>query len=260
MAVNIHPTAIVSEKAQIGENVEIGPYTIITDDVQINDGTIIKASSYIDNGARIGKNCKIGPQAVVSPASQDLKYKGTPALTIVGDGTTLREFSTVHRGTEESGKTEIGENCLIMCYCHVAHDCVLGNEVIMSNVAQLAGHVKIGNYSIISGVAKIIQFVTIGEYCFIGGDAKVTKDVAHYSLVGMREPTKFDGINRVGLQRRGFSEDTILEIHKFYKAINASGLNISDGLDDYISKHDKIIPEVQRAISFIQSSERGIYR
>lgn len=260
MASKIHPSAIVSKNAKLGEDVEIGPFVVIADDVEIGDGTEIKASSYIDEGARIGKNCKIGPQAVVAPASQDLKYKGTPCLTIIGDNTTLREFSTVHRGTEASGKTVVGSDCLIMCYCHVAHDCVLGDNVIMSNAAQLAGHVEVGYRSIISGMAKIVQFVKIGDHSFIGADAKIVKDVPTYSLVGAKEPVKFDGVNKVGLSRRGFSADTVKEIERFYRLVLQSGYNTSEGLKKYKDEHPNIIKEIQTAIDFIENSEKGIYR
>jgi UDP-N-acetylglucosamine acyltransferase len=260
MAVNIHPTAIIADGAKLGTDVEIGPYSIIAEDVEINDGTIVKASSYIDDGARIGKNCKIGPQAVVSPASQDLKYTGVPCLTIVGDNTTLREFSTVHRGTEASGKTVIGDNCLIMCYCHVAHDCILGNNVIMSNVAQLAGHVEIGDYVNIAGVAKIVQFVRIGSYTMIGADAKVVKDAPPYALIGSKSPVKFDGVNKIGLSRRNFDTETIHEIERFYKLLLHSGFNTGDGIKEYMTNHSEIIPEIQYAIDFIEKSEKGIYR
>jgi UDP-N-acetylglucosamine acyltransferase len=260
MAVNIHPTAIVSENVKIGENVEIGPYAVIMGDVEIGEGTIVKASSYIDEGTRIGKNCKIGPQAVVGPASQDLKYKGEPCLTIIGDNTTLREFSTVHRGTDATGKTVVGSNCLIMCYSHVAHDCVLGDNVIMSNAAQLAGHVEVGNHVIISGVAKIVQFCKIGDHAFIGADAKIVKDVPNYALVGSKDPVKFDGVNKIGLTRRGFTEEQIREIQRFYKKVLQSGLNTSEGLKEYLAEHEEVIPEIQKAIDFIEGSDKGIYR
>ena len=261
MSVNIHPTAIISDKAQLGKDVTVEPFAIIHDDVQINDGTLIKASSYIDNGARIGKNCKIGPQAIVSPASQDLKYRGEECLTLIGNNTTVREFATVHRGTTATGQTQIGDDCLIMAYCHVAHDCILGNHVIMSNLAQIAGHVEVGDWSILSGMCLVIQFIKIGDHVMVGATAKVSKDIGHYSLVGSREPTKFDSINSVGLARRGFSKETIKEIDNFYKLILKSKYNTSDGIQQYLAMNNgKMIPEVQHAINFINNSERGIYR
>jgi len=256
--ISIHPSAIVSDKADIGHNVTIGAFSIVEDDVVIGNNVEIRSSVTIANGARIGNGCKIFTGAVISTEPQDLKFAGENTIAVIGDNTVVREYATVNRGTKETGRTQIGENCLIMAYAHVAHDCTLGNNVIMSNVVQLAGHVTIEDWVVMGGVAKIHQFCSVGKYAMVGADIYVTKDVAPFTLIG-RKPPQVEGINKVGLRRRGFSRDTIAAIQNFYDTILFSGYNNRDGIAKY-KEHAAIVPEVESCIDFIEKSTRGIYR
>lgn len=253
----IHPTAIVSTKAKIGSGVKVGPYTIIEDDVEIGNNTEIRSHVVLANGARIGNNCKIFSSSAISTESQDLSYANEPTLAIIGDNTVIREFVTLNRGTKATGSAEIGSDCLIMAYCHVAHDCRLSNKIVMSNLVQLAGHVHIEEQVWLGGAVKIHQFCKIGAHSYVGADLKVVKDIAPYTLVA-RDPGKVEGINIVGLRRRGFSNEKIKEIGEFYKHILHSGMNISDGIKSYKAHYD-ISPEIKHCIDFIESSNRGIY-
>lgn len=260
MALIQHPTAIVSPKAKIEENVRIGPYCIVNDDVYISEGTELIANVYLDNGTQIGKNCLLFPGAVIATKPQDLKYDNSATKAIIGDNNEIREFVTIHRGTQHTGATIVGNNNLIMAYCHIAHDCRVGNNNILANVVQLAGHVHIEDWVVIGGVVKIHQFCRIGAHAMIGGDVKVVKDIPPFTLVG-ENPPKVSGINKIGLKRRGFPEEVIKEIDNFYRLIFHSGLNNSDGIRKYLETHPNgILPEIQHCIEFIQTSERGVYR
>jgi UDP-N-acetylglucosamine acyltransferase len=254
----IHKTAIVSQKAKIGENVSIGAFSIIEDDVIIGDNTEIRSSVVIANGARIGKNCKIFTGAVISTEPQDLKFSGEPTLVKIGDNTCIREFATINRGTNETGETIVGSNCLIMSYCHVAHDCRVGDNVIISNVSQLAGHVTIEDWVVLGGVAKIHQFCRVGKHSMVGADCKVVKDVAPFTLVD-RKPAQVEGINKVGLRRRGFSAEVIQEIESFYDTILFSGYNNRDGIAKFL-ENPPVCDDVKYCIEFIENSVRGIHR
>lgn len=258
MSSYIHETAIVSKKAKIGENVNIGPFAIIEDDVEIGDGTVIKSSAVIENGARIGKDCLIYVGALISGQPQDLKYNNERSFAIIGDRTVVREYATVHRGTGEGGETVIGEDCLLMAYTHVAHDCVLGNHVILSNLAHLGGHAIIEEWAILSGFVKIHQFCRVGKHSMVGADVKVVKDVAPYNLIG-KIPAKYEGINKIGLKRRGFADTLIKEIQQFYDTLMISGFNISDGIKEF-QKRQTISEEVLECIAFIKESKRGVTR
>lgn len=259
MSVLIHPLASVSPEAKLGTNVEIGPFAVIESDVEIGDGSKISSHVTIMNGSRIGSECSVFPGAVIGAVPQDLKFKGEKTLAIIGDRTVIRECATVNRGTEATGRAIIGKDCLIMAYCHVAHDCTVGDHVIMSNVSQLAGHVTIGNWVILGGLAKVIQFCTIGDHAMIGADCKVTKDVAPYALIG-REPAKVEGVNKIGLRRRGFSNEAIDAIQELFSSVFFTGLNTTDGLEEYQRIHPELLPEVLMCIDFIRSSRRGIIR
>lgn len=253
-----HNTAIISAKAKIGENVKIGPFTIIEDDVEIGDNTEIRSHVYLANGSRIGRDCRIHTGVVVATEPQDLKFGGEPTIAAVGDRTVLREFVTVNRGTSHSGLTSVGEDCLIMTYCHVAHDCRVGNFVIMANATQLGGHVHVDDWVNTGGVVKVHQFCRVGKHAFVGADVKIVKDVPPFTLIG-REPAKVEGINKIGLRRRGFTREQIDSIEEFYKTILNSGLNISDGIKKITDKGN-ITKEVLDCIEFIKSSERGVLR
>lgn len=254
----IHPTAIVSSKAQIGDNVSIGAFTIIEDDVVIGNNTEIRSHIVIANGARIGNDCRIFKGAVIATEPQDLKFKDEPTTAEIGDRTTIREYVTVNRGSNATKRTTVGSDCLIMTYCHVAHDCRLHNHIVMANSVQLAGHVAIHDWVVVGGVAKIHQFCKVGAHAMIGADCKIVKDVAPYTTIG-KEPPKVEGLNKIGLLRRGFSREQIDEIESFYKIILYSGYNNTDGINKYIQENN-INNDIQYCIDFINSSERGIYR
>ena len=254
----IHPTAIVHPGAELGTGVEVGPYTIIEDDVIIGDECKIQSHVYIDSGARLGRDIHISKGAVLSTAPQDLKYKNEKTYLEVGDGTVIREFATLNRGTDYSFKTIVGKNCLLMAYSHVAHDCIIGNNVIISNAVNMAGHVEIGDFTGIGGLTAIHQFVKIGQHTFIGGGLRIPKDIPPYILV-MGEPIRYGGVNHVGLSRRGFSSEVLLEIKRAYKIFYFRNLTKNEALQQMRGEL-KPFPEIETIIEFIERSERGIVR
>lgn len=250
---NIHP------EAKIGQNVIIEPFTTIAKDVVIGEGTWVGPNVSIMDGARIGKNCKIFPGSVISASPQDLKYRGEPSTVIVGDNTTIRECVTLNKGTElDRNTTIIGENCLIMAYVHVGHDCVINNNVIIANSVQLAGHIEIQDYVYIAGVSAVHQFVKIGAHAMVAGGSLVRKDVPPYTKAG-REPLSYCGINSVGLKRRGYTNEKINEIQDIYRNIFLKGLNISKALD-VVETEMTASKERDEIISFIRNSERGVMK
>ncbi|MBM2814629.1 MAG: Acyl-[acyl-carrier-protein]--UDP-N-acetylglucosamine O-acyltransferase [Ignavibacteria bacterium] len=255
----IHSTAIVSPNAIIGTGVTIGAFTIIEDNVEIGDGTQIRSNAVIASGARIGKDCRIYNGAVIGTEPQDLKFKGCNSVAIIGDRTVIREYVTVNRGTEATLKTCIGEDCFVMAYAHIAHDCHLGSNIIVSNVTQFAGHCEVEDWVIFGGVVKVHQFSKIGCHSMIGADVKIAKDIAPYLMIGTNPP-KVDGMNVIGLRRRGFSKEIIQQLDKFYTMIFHSGMNITDGIARFTSDTSEISKEVQHCIDFIGKSDRGIYR
>ena len=254
---NIHQFAVVHPDAKIGENVIIGPFVTIDSNVEIGDGTIIDSGAVVRCGARIGKNCHIHANAVVGDVPQDLKFQGEDTLAIIGDNTTIREFVTIHRGTASKGKTVVGSHCLIMAYCHVAHDCVVGDHVIMSNSAQLAGEVVAGDWAIIGGGALVHQFTQIGCHVMIQGGALVNKDIPPYCMAA-RYPIAYEGVNKVGLHRRGYTSEQIDAIADVYRAIYDSGLNITQSLE--VAGQLPESPERDTIIDFVRASKRGIVR
>ena len=254
---NIHQFAVVHPDAKIGENVIIGPFVTIDSNVEIGDGTIIDSGAVVRSGARIGKNCHIHANAVVGDVPQDLKFQGEDTLAIIGDNTTIREFVTIHRGTASKGKTVVGSHCLIMAYCHVAHDCVVGDHVIMSNSAQLAGEVVAGDWAIIGGGALVHQFTQIGCHVMIQGGALVNKDIPPYCMAA-RYPIAYEGVNKVGLHRRGYTSEQIDAIADVYRAIYDSGLNITQSLE--VAGQLPESPERDTIINFVRASKRGIVR
>lgn len=254
----IHPTAIVHPGAELGADVEVGPFTIIQEDVIIGEGCKIQSHVFIDAGVRLGKNVRISPGAVLGSAPQDLKYKGEKTYLEVGDGTTIREYATLNRGTTHSYKTVVGKNCLLMSYCHVAHDCVIGNNVIIANAVNMAGHVTIEDYVGVGGLSAIHQFVHIGQHAFIGGVSKVSKDVPPFVLA-MGEPLQYGGINHVGLSRKGFSPEVLLEIKRAYRYIYRSNLTRKEAVEK-IRQELKPLPELEAIIGFLEKSERGLIK
>lgn len=253
---NIHPSAIIDPKAQIGENVKIGPFVIIENDVVIGDGTEIKSSAVIKSGARIGKECRIFQSSVISEIPQDLKFSGEKTLLEIGDRTTIREFCTLNRGTLELGKSSIGNDCLLMAYVHVAHDCIVGDKTILANGVQLAGHVSIGYHVTIGGMTPIHQFCNIGDHAFVGGGYRVVQDVPPY-ILATGEPLKFAGVNNVGLRRRGFSSESRMNIKRVYKQIFYSVMNMSESIKSIESNIEQT-EEVKIILNFIENSNRGL--
>jgi UDP-N-acetylglucosamine acyltransferase len=250
--------AYIGPGAQLGENVTIEPFAYIAGNVVIGDNTWIGPNSTVLDGARIGKNCKIFSGAVVSAIPQDLKFKGEETTTEIGDNSTLREGVTVNRGTVAAGKTVVGKNCLLMAYSHVGHDCFVGNNCILANIAGLAGETKVDDYTIISGGTFVHQFSRIGSHVIIGPLCKVRVDVPPY-VKAERDPLSFMGLNVVGLTRRGFEKERIDEIHNIYRAIFLKKMNISQALD-YVENEFKPSQDRDYILNFIRKSERGIIR
>ncbi len=253
----IHETAIVSKDAKIGQNVVIGPYCVISSDVEIGDNCHFANGVIIDNGARIGNNVKIYSYASISTDPQDLKYDNEKTTVEIGDNTVIREFASINRGTTHSWKTVIGKNCLIMTYCHVAHDCIVGDNVIISNATQLGGHVTVEDWVILGGVVKVHQFCTIGKHSMVGADVKIVKDVPPYTLIG-RNPAQVEGINKIGLKRRGFEDKVIKEIEKFYYELIFSGKSNKEVISYYEDLEN--IDEINGCLDYIKNSKRGIHR
>ncbi len=254
----IHDTAIVSSKAKIGKNVQIGPFSIIEDDVEIGDNCIIKASVRIADGARLAENVQIYDGAIIGTIPQDLKFAGEKTYVKIGKNSVIREYATLNRGTDYRFETVIGENCFIMAYAHVAHDCLIGDNCILVNNASLAGHVELGKFVTIGGLTPVHQFVKIGDHSFIGGGYRVNKDVPPF-IKAQGEPLRFVGLNSIGLQRRGFSKDEIETLNKAYKVLYRSGLNISQAVTRLKEEFGNN-PFVINITNFVENSDRGIIK
>ncbi len=252
------PLAYVHPQAKIARNVVIEPFVTIHKNVEIGEGTWIGSNVTIMEGARIGKNCRIFPGAVISAIPQDLKFAGEETTVEVGDNTTIREFVTINRGTKESNKSVIGNNCLLMAYVHVAHDCFIGNNCILANAANLAGHINIDDYAILGGLSAVHQFVNIGAHVMISGGSLVRKDVPPFTKAA-RDPLSFVGINSIGMRRRGFTSETINAIQDIYRIIYLKNLNVSQALT-YIETELPASPERDEILSFVSKSKRGIMK
>lgn len=250
--------AYIHPNAKIGKDVTVEPFSTIYEDVEIGEGTWIGPNVTIMNGARIGKNCRIFPGAVISAVPQDLKYKGEMTTAEIGDNTTIRECVTVNKGTSDKYKTVIGKNCLIMAYVHVAHDCILGDNIIIANSVNLAGHVTIEDHVILEGLVAVQQFVKIGAHSFITGGSLVRKNVPPF-VKAAREPLSYVGINSVGLKRRGFSNEAILQIEDIYRTIYVRGLNVTNALN-IVEQEAPSSTEKSQIVNFIRESTNGIMR
>lgn len=258
MSTSIDPRAQVSPSAELGDNVCIGPFTIVEDHVQVGDGTIIDANALIGIRTRIGKDCHIHHGAVVGHAPQDLKYANEPTTLEIGDRTVVREYAALHRGTGEGGRTIIGSDCFLMGFTHVAHDCILGDHVIMANAAMLAGHCVVEEWATIGGITPVHQFVRIGRHSMIGGGLRVPKDVPPYILAG-GAPLACEGLNSIGLRRRGFAPATIAALDKTYQLLYHAKLNVSQALARIRDDSELMaVQEVQNVVGFIEKSKRGI--
>ena len=255
---NISPLAVVHPDAQIGEGVVIEPFAVVEKDVVIGDHCHLYPHAVVLNGARIGKNCQIFPGAVVAGIPQDLKFKGEITTAEIGDNTTLRECVTINRGTASKGKTVVGNNCLIMAYSHVAHDCVLHDNIIIGNASQIAGEVEIDDFAIVSGGSLVHQFSRISKHVMIQGGSRIGKDIPPYTLIG-RDPIVYSGINIVGLRRRGFTNQQVYLIQDIYRTLYTRGLNNSDSLKAIATEYE---PSEERdlILNFIKASKRGIVR
>jgi len=250
--------AYVHKDAKLGENIAVDPFAYIAGNVIIGDGTWVGPGAVLLDGARIGKNCKIFPSSVISGIPQDLKFRGEKTTVEVGDNTTLREGVSISRGTSAVGKTVVGSNCLLMAYSHVGHDCRVGDNCIIGNLAGLAGEAKVDDWAIISGATFVHQFTRIGGHSFIGPICKVRMDIPPY-VKAERDPLSFMGLNVVGLTRRGFEKERIDEIHNIYRTIFLKKMNISQALEQV---ENEFKPSFERdyILSFIRKSERGIIR
>ena len=254
----ISPLASIHPDARIGDQVEIGPFTSIGADVEVGNGTWIGPNVTIMDGARIGNDCRIFSGAVLSAIPQDLKFQGESTTVEIGDRSTIRECVTINRGTKAYGKTVVGKDCLIMAYVHIAHDCILGDHVILVNSVALAGHVEIGDYAIISGLSAVHQFVKIGAHVMIGGGAMVRKDVPPF-ITAAGEPLAYAGVNSVGLKRRNFSQEDINEIQTLYRTLYQRGMNVSQAVNRIKETYSKL-PVADAILSFIEQSDRGLIR
>lgn len=252
------PLAYVHPQAKIAKNVVIEPFVNIEKNVIVGEGTWIGSNVTIMEGARIGKNCKIFPGAVISAIPQDLKYDGEETLVKIGDNTTIREFVTINKGTKANMETIVGNNCLLMAYVHIAHDCIVGDNVILANGATLAGHIEIQDWAIIGGLAAVHQFVQVGRHAMISGGGMARKDVPPYTKAG-REPLSYVGINSIGLRRRGFTPEQINQIQEIYRIIYLKNKNVSQAVN-FIEATIPATPERDEILTFIARSTRGIMR
>ena len=256
----IHATAIISPLARLGSNVRVGPYCVIGPHVELGDNCVLHSHVIIEGPSRIGSHNEFFPFAIVGGKTQDLKYLGEPTHLEVGDHNVFRENCTVHRGTTAEIPTRVGSHNLFLAYCHVAHDCQLGDSIIMSNNASLAGHVTVGDHAILSGLCAVHQFCAIGCHSIIGGCAKVAQDVPPYMIVD-GNPASTRGVNLVGLQRRGFAEETIRDIKNAYKKLFLKkDQNLAVALSSLKATHAAATPQVAHLIHFIESSQRGVTR
>ena len=254
----ISPLAYIHPNAKIGNDVIIDPFAVIHDNVTIGDGTHVMSNSVIDQGTTIGKNCKIFPGAVIGAIPQDLKFVGEDTTTEVGDNTTIRECVTIHRGTKDKWKTIVGSDCLLMAYAHVAHDCILGNHVILANAVQLAGHVTVDDYAILGGLAGAHQFIHIGAHTYIAGHTVIRKDVPPF-VKAAREPLSYMGINIVGLQRKGYSKEEISQISAIYHILFVEKNTTSIALNLIEKNFDNSTLKTS-ILNFIRGSKTGIIK
>lgn len=252
----IHSTAIIAPDAKIGADVTIGPFAIVGEKCAIGDGCVISAHAVLERYVTLGTKVKVGVGSVLGGDPQDLKFKGEPTVVEVGDNTVIREYATINRGTAQSFKTTLGKNCLIMSYVHLAHDCHVGDGVILSNGVQLAGHVTIEDKVTMSGLTAVHQFARIGRYAFVGGMSRVSKDVPPY-IKAVGNPIKLYGLNSVGLQRNGFPEDVMRELKRAYRLFFRSELNVSQALERARAELQPG-PEVEALIRFVDESQRGV--
>lgn len=252
----IHPTALIDPGAEIAGDASIGAFAIVGPGCQVGEACVIGARATLERNVHLARDVKVGSGSILGGDPQDLKYRGEETSVEIGEGTTIREYTTINRGTSHSLKTSVGRNCFIMSYVHFAHDCHVGDNVIISNGTQLAGHVVVDEFAGISGVVAVHQFVRIGAHSYIGGCSRVAKDVPPY-LKAVGNPVKLYGLNSVGLQRRGFSDDTLRELKRAYRMLFRSEMNVRQALESARAEIEQT-PEVRRFLDFIEQSQRGI--
>ncbi len=252
----IHPSAIVDPGAQLGNGVQVGPYAIIGPNVIIGERTVVGPQVFIEKNTQIGRDCFLAKGAVLGTDPQDLKFEGEETRLIVGDGTTIREFATLNRGTRASGATIVGSHCLLMAYSHVPHDTRVGDHVIIANAVQMGGHVVVEDWAIIGGVTAIHQFCRIGKHAFVGGATGVRKDVPPF-MRAAGNPAELNGLNAVGLERRGFSKESRLQLKRAYRQLFHSDLNMSQAIAEIRAQGD-LCEEVEYLLAFIEASEKGV--
>lgn len=256
MTPRIHPSALVDASAQLGVDVEIGPWAIVGPRCVVGDGSVISARATLERDVTLGRRVRIGIGSVLGGDPQDLKYRGEDTRVEIGDDTTLREYVTVNRGTTHSHVTRVGVGCFLMSYVHIAHDCALGDGVMISNGTQLAGHVVVDDRATISGLCAAHQFVRIGAHAFVGGCSRVAQDVPPF-VKAVGNPVKLFGLNSVGLQRSGFAEPVVKELKRAYRLLFRSEHNVSQGLSRARSECEPMA-EVTRFLDFVEQSERGV--
>ena len=256
MTARIHPTAIVHDGVELGADVEIGPFAIVGENCRIGDGCVIAARATLERNVILGAGVKVGIGTVLGGDPQDLKFKGEMTTVEIGEGTTIREYATINRGTTQSYKTTVGKGCFIMSYVHLAHDCHVGDGVILVNSVQLAGHVTVGDKAIIAGQSAAHQFVKIGQYSFVGGCSRISQDVPPY-IKAVGNPIKLYGLNSVGLQRNNFPEDVVRELKRAYRLFFRSELNVTQAKERAATEL-KPFPEVQELLRFVEESGRGV--
>jgi UDP-N-acetylglucosamine acyltransferase len=252
----VHPSAIVSPKAVLGARVEVGPFAIIGDGCEVGDDCFIAPRATLERDVRLANGVQVGIGSIIGGAPQDLKYAGEPTTVDIGEGTVIREYTTINRGTSQSFKTTVGSRCLLMSYVHLAHDCHIGNGVILANGVQLAGHVVVDDKATISGLSAVHQFVRIGRFSFIGGCSRVSKDIPPF-LKAVGNPVKLYGLNSVGLQRNGFPENVVRELKRAYRLFFRSDLNLSQAMQRAETELEQF-PEVAELVQFVEASERGV--
>lgn len=256
----IHPTAIIAPGAQLDASVTVGPYTVIGEHVRIGSGTVIGPHVVIEGRTEIGCDNQIFQFASVGAIPQDLKFRGEKSRLVIGDRNRIREFVTIHLGTEDGGGvTRVGNDALFMAYSHVAHDCVVGNHVILANAATLAGHVVVDDYAILGGLSAVHQFTHIGCHVLASGGSMIAQDVAPYSIV-QGDRAKTVGLNTTGLKRRGFTDDAVATIKKLYKLVFRSSLKLEEAIIQIEDGFDTSAPEVAIYLNFLKQSERGLAR
>ena len=256
MKPRIHPTAIIDPRAELADDVEVGPWAYIGPHCTVGAGSVIQMRATLEEHVKLAPRVTVGIGSVLGGLPQDLKFKGEVTTVEIGEGTSIREYTTINRGTSESHRTTVGEGCFLMSYVHLAHDCHIGDGVIISNGTQLAGHVRIDDRAIISGLCAIHQFGKIGRHAFVGGMSRVAKDVPPF-VKAVGNPVKLYGLNSVGLQRSGFSDEVLAELKKAYRLFFRSDVNVGQALERAAAEL-KPFPEVQAFIAFIEESGRGI--